>query len=188
MWYRVELDSTGGILNCEPVETPLVGSNTVLFVDQPSAELACIAAKRLYDKQYLKRRREIRIAEGRCRDCSNRAEKPGGYCEVCRARARANAKQIRERKKQAGLNDRDKLPKSMQLGKRMGNVGNIASKRRLKVLLECLEKLDRKTKAEFREWLLDEIASAKKSFKTKVEDIWGDKPSIVQQALDTAAE
>lgn len=95
MWFRIELNKDGSVLKAEHVEARLPGAGRfVVYVDAETKELAMASAvgryQRYLEKQRadMRARREVRKAQGRCRDCG----KPGttGYlCAGCAERQNA---------------------------------------------------------------------------------------------------
>jgi len=83
MWWRVELDKLGAILNCVQVSEPDKGSRLLAFVQGDTKEQACSNVKDWYRKfraQQLasKQRRDARRkAAGLCTYCGHLPARPG---------------------------------------------------------------------------------------------------------------
>lgn len=153
-WWRVELDESGAILKCDQVEAGKIGSATrITYVRANTSAEACEYAKQwaerknAADRERAKKRYEKRRAAGLCAHCGRHAG-GGATCAECKAAAKHRPRATQPRK--ARRSPVEQL-----------EAARIAARRdqfmRLP-LTAILREFDRRTPADFRNWLVREIA------------------------------
>ncbi len=104
-WWRIEVDSDGKVVSCEPVELKESDQALIFYVEAKNRAQAGRRAWNAHCKIVQRRRREQLRAEGKCAWCARKNDRSSGRCADCqkkdveygrRARAAARGEAVPE--------------------------------------------------------------------------------------------
>jgi hypothetical protein len=161
MWWRVELDKTGAILNCELSAGAHEKQRLVTYIEAETKAEACSGATAWYARRLAgyaknsKTRREKRTREGKCIRCSQPKEATRMQLLLClRCKALAAEAEARgagtPRPARNADEQRQAFLATMERCKRRRAQANVS-------LVGLLERFDAGGPERFREWLVAEI-------------------------------
>lgn len=162
-WWRLTLRTTDDgsvtVESCERVEAADLDEGNVVFVqaatDKQARDLAILARRRRWRREYDRRQREQRRAAGLCPECGKAGDRGAKPCTACKDRNTAN---WRERQRTGGPLPTEEHSGRVRAGiERKRQAGQAAF--RLEILTEVRNAWAKSaTVDDFARWLAAEIA------------------------------
>ena len=152
-WFRIELDSSGAILQCSEVESKAKGSAHIRYVEANDAASACSFAKQWYHRKLEQSRASKadrdskRLCVARLAGCTGAQAIGHKSCQNC-----LDVKNAESRESYRAAREAAGSPAKSTPLKRLREPTGGSVKRRI-----ALEAFDRLGPVKFREWLVSEI-------------------------------